>query len=61
MNFMKNFLRLGVVNSNVRLGDLTRLLEDVRFGETMTSDRGYAYVTETFIKIKTSVTRFIYR
>ena len=25
----ENFLKLGVVNNNVRLGDLTRLLEDV--------------------------------
>ena len=36
----EELLRLGVVNSNVRLGDLTRLLEDVNFGETMTSDKG---------------------
>ena len=36
----EELLKLGVVNSNVRLGDLTRLLEDVNFGETMTSDKG---------------------
>ena len=29
----EELLKLGVVNSNVRLGDLTRLLEDVNFGE----------------------------
>jgi hypothetical protein len=36
----EELLELGVVNSNVRLGDLTRLLEDVNFGETMTADKG---------------------
>ena len=36
----EKLLRLGVVNSNVKLGDLSRLMEDVNFGETMTSDKG---------------------
>ena len=49
---MKNFLRLGVVNSNVRLGDLTRLLEDVRFGETMTSDKGMRLLLKPLSKLK---------
>jgi len=32
----RDLLRLGVVNSNVRLGDLQKLLNDVNFGETVT-------------------------
>ena len=31
----QKLLKLGVVNSNVKLGDLTRLLEDVDFGSTL--------------------------
>ena len=57
---MKKLLKLGVVNSNVRLGDLTRLLEDVNFGETMTSDKGLKNVIKTIIKIKICITRFIH-
>jgi hypothetical protein len=56
----EELLKLGVVNSNVRLGDLTRLLEDVNFGETMTSDKGMRMLLKTTIKIKTSITRFIH-
>ena len=33
--FYQELLELGVVNSNVRLGDLRRLLEDVDFGKTL--------------------------
>ena len=36
----QKLLRLGVVNSNVRLGDLQRLLGDVNFGSTLSSFRG---------------------
>jgi hypothetical protein len=50
--FYEKLLRLGVVNSNVRLGDLTRLLEDVRFGETMTSDRGMRLLLKPLSKLK---------
>ena len=50
--FYEKLLRLGVVNSNVRLGDLTRLLEDVRFGETMTSDRGMRMLLKPLSKLK---------
>jgi hypothetical protein len=39
-DFYRELLELGVVNTNVRLGDLTRLLEDVNFGGTMSSDKG---------------------
>ncbi len=35
--FYRKLLRLGVVNSNVRLGDLQRLLTDVNFGATVSS------------------------
>ena len=35
----EKLLKLGVVNSQVQVGDLTRLLEDVNFGETMTADK----------------------
>ena len=56
----EELLKLGVVNSNVRLGDSTRLLEDVNFGETMTSDKGMRMLLKTIIKIKTSITRFIH-
>ena len=50
--FYEKLLKLGVVNSNVRLGDLTRLLEDVRFGETMTSDRGMRMLLKPLSKLK---------
>ena len=35
----RKLLELGVVNNNTRLGDLTRLLQDVGFGETVNSDK----------------------
>ncbi len=35
--FYRKLLKLGVVNSNVRLGDLQRLLTDVNFGATVSS------------------------
>ncbi len=50
--FYEELLELGVVNSNVRLGDLSRLLEDVKFGETMTSDKGLRLLLKPFSKIK---------
>ena len=48
----EKLLKLGVVNSNVRLGDLTRLLEDVNFGETMTADKGFRMLLKPLSKIK---------
>ena len=50
--FYEKLLKLGVVNSNVRLGDLTRLLEDVKFGETMTSDKGMRMLLKPLSKLK---------
>lgn len=35
----RKLLELGVVNNNTRIGDLTRLLQDVGFGETVNSDK----------------------
>ncbi len=55
----EELLKLGVVNSNVRLGDLTRLLEDVNFGETMTSDRGLRMLLKPLSKLK-SVSQDLY-
>jgi hypothetical protein len=48
----EELLKLGVVNNNVRLGDLTRLLEDVNFGETMTADKGFRLLLKPLSKIK---------
>ncbi len=55
----EELLKLGVVNSNVRLGDLTRLLEDVNFGETMTSDKGLRLLLKPLSKLK-SVSQDLY-
>ena len=51
-DFYRELLELGVVNTNVRLGDLTRLLEDVNFGGTMTSDKGLRMLLKPFSKAK---------
>ena len=48
----EELLKLGVVNNNVRLGDLTRLLEDVNFGETMTADKGFRLLLKPLSKLK---------
>ena len=45
-------LELGVVNTNVRLGDVTRLMEDVKFGETMTANKGTAMLMKPLSKLK---------
>ena len=55
----EELLRLGVLNSNVRLGDLTRLLEDVNFAETMTSDKGLRLLLKPLSKLK-SVSQDLY-
>ena len=48
----RELLELGVVNTNVRLGDLTKLLEDVNFGSTMTSDKGLRMLLKPLAKTK---------
>jgi len=58
-DFYEELLKLGVVNNNVRLGDLTRLLEDVNFGETMTADKGFRLLLKPLSKIK-SVSQDLY-
>ena len=55
----QKLLRLGVVNSNVRLGDLSRLMEDVNFGETMTSDKGMRLLLKPLSKLK-SISQDLY-
>jgi hypothetical protein len=55
----QELLELGVVNSNVRLGDLSRLLEDVNFGETMTSDKGMRLLLKPLSKLK-SISQDLY-
>ena len=45
-------IRLGVVNSNVRLGDLTRLLEDINFGATMSYQKGMRGLMKQLSKVK---------
>ena len=55
----QELLELGVVNSNVRLGDLSRLLQDVNFGETMTSDKGMRLLLKPLSKLK-SVSQDLY-
>ena len=45
-------LELGVVNTNVRLGDVSRLLQDVKFGETMTANKGTAMLLKPLSKLK---------
>jgi len=55
----QELLELGVVNSNVRLGDLTRLMEDVNFGETMTSDKGMRLLLKPLSRLK-SISQDLY-
>ena len=55
----EELLELGVVNSNVSLGDLSRLLKDVNFGESMTSDKGMRLLLKPLSKLK-SVSQDLY-
>ena len=55
----ERLLKLGVVNSQVQVGDLTRLLEDVNFGETMTADKGFRMLLKPLRKLK-SVSQDLY-
>ena len=48
----EKLLKLGVVNSNVSLGDLTRLMEDVGFGASMTGEKGMRMLLKPLQKIK---------
>jgi len=48
----EKLLKLGVVNTNVRLGDLSRLLQDVNFGATMTYQKGFRGLLKQLSKVK---------
>ena len=48
----RELLRLGVVNSNVRLGDLQRLLKDTDFGETVNTTKALRDLMRPFSKFK---------
>ena len=54
-------LELGVVNTNVRLGDVTRLMQDVGFGETMNANRGTQMLMKPLSKIKICRSRHVHR
>ena len=55
----RKLLKLGVVNSNVRLGDLRGLLEDIDFGATVSSDQALRGLLKPFSKVK-SVSQDLY-
>ena len=57
--FYRKLLRLGVVNSNVRLGDLQRLLSDVNFGSTVSSMPALKKLVQTGSKLKKVQKSFI--
>jgi hypothetical protein len=48
----RELLRLGVVNTNVRLGDLQKLLNDVNFGETFDSNVALRNMMRPLSKLK---------
>jgi len=52
--FYEDLLRLGVTNRNVKLGDITKLMEDVGFGSSMTSDKGMRLLLKPLSKIKST-------
>tara|TARA_R100000951_G_scaffold24324_1_gene20538 strand:+ start:1394 stop:5263 length:3870 start_codon:yes stop_codon:yes gene_type:complete len=55
----RKLLKLGVVNSNVRLGDLRGLLEDIDYGATVTSDKALRGLLKPLSKLK-SVSQDLY-
>ena len=48
----RKLLKLGVVNSNVRLGDLKGLLEDIDYGGTVSSDKALRALLKPLSKVK---------
>ena len=50
--FYQKLARLGVVNTNVRLGDLRHLLKDIDFGSVVTADRGLRGLLSPLSKLK---------
>ena len=56
----RDLLRLGVVNSNVRLGDLQRLLKDTNFGESINSRKALREMFRPLSKFKKATEDFLY-
>ena len=50
--FYQKLARLGVVNTNVRLGDLRHLLKDIDFGSVVTADKGLRGLLSPLSKLK---------
>ena len=50
----EELLRLGVVNRNVKVGDISKLMEDVGFGSSMTSDKGMRLLLKPLSKLKST-------
>ena len=50
--FYRKLARLGVVNTNVRLGDLQGLLKDIDFGSTLMADKSLKGLLKPLSKIK---------
>ena len=50
--FYQKLARLGVVNTNVRLGDLRNLLKDIDFGSVVSADRGLRGLLKPLSKLK---------
>ena len=57
-DFYRKLLRLGVVNSNVRLGDLQRLLSDVQFGASASTIPGLRRLAKQGAKLKKGAEEF---
>ena len=51
-DFYRKLARLGVVNTNVRLGDLQGLLKDIDFGSTLMADKSLKGLLKPLSKIK---------
>ena len=50
--FYRKLARLGVVNTNVRLGDLQGLLRDIDFGSTLMADKSLKGLLKPLSKMK---------
>ncbi len=50
--FYQKLARLGVVNTNVRLGDLRHLLKDIDFGSVVSADKGLRGLLSPLSKLK---------
>jgi len=57
-DFYRKLLKLGVVNSNVRLGDLQRLLSDVQFGASSSTIPGLRRLAKQGSRLKKGAEEF---